>query len=194
MTGSLRLSVLFCGILSKGSVSRQEARAASFPSWGLARRHVRERKELSLGVGNSTRNSHLAQMRRARNLLKPVTLSEAFIFPHKPYGHHLHARANTTHAQVPGRSQSKSASSFPSIQTSQVRRGSNKQSFLDGFSSKGLSHLQHLKHFHCLVYLLVLRGVRSPGTATSLRMKSFLELLLLQPLGQPRVGYIHHAF
>lgn len=81
VTGSLHLSVLFCGILSKRSVSRQEARAASFPSWGLARRHVRERKELSLGVGNSTRNSHLAQMGRARNLLKPVTLSEAFTFP-----------------------------------------------------------------------------------------------------------------
>lgn len=156
MTRSLRLSVLFCGILSKGSVLRQGARAASFPSWALARRHVRERKDLSLGVGNSTRNSHLAQMGRARNLLKPVTLSEAFTFPHKPYVHHLHTRANTRHAKVPGHSQSKSASSFPSIQTPQARRGSNKQSFLDGFSSKGLSRLQHLKHFHCLVCLLVL--------------------------------------
>lgn len=106
-------------------------------------------------------------MGRARNLLKPVTLSEAFTFPHKPYVHHLHTRANTRHAQVPGHSQSKSASSFPSIQTPQARRGSNKQSFLDGFSSKGLSRLQHLKHFHCLVCLLVLWGVHSPGAATS---------------------------
>lgn len=59
----------------KDQPGRQGAKAASFPSWGLARRHVRVRKELSLGVGNSTRNSHLAQMGRTRNLLKPVISS-----------------------------------------------------------------------------------------------------------------------
>lgn len=83
---SVRMSFL-CGIWIKNLPGKPGARAASFPSWGLARRHVRVRKEISLGVGNSIRNSHLAQLGRARNLLKPVTSSEAFIFPHRPHAH-----------------------------------------------------------------------------------------------------------
>lgn len=86
-TGSLFWMSLLCGVWIKDQPGRQGARAASFPSWGLARRHVRVRKELSSGVGNSTRNSHLAQLGRARNLLKPVTSSEAFAFPRRPHAH-----------------------------------------------------------------------------------------------------------
>lgn len=62
-----------------------EEQAASFPSWGRARRHVRVRKELSLGGGNSTGNSPVAQLQRARNLLKPETLPVAFAFPDSPH-------------------------------------------------------------------------------------------------------------
>lgn len=83
---SVWMSVL-CGVWIKDQPGRPGARTASFPSWGLARRHVRVRKELSLGVGNSTRNSPLAQLGRARNLLKPVTLSEAFICCRRPHAH-----------------------------------------------------------------------------------------------------------
>lgn len=71
----------------KDRPGRQGARAASFPSWGLAKRHVRVRKELSLGVRNSSRSSHLAQLGRARNRLKPVASSEAFTFPNRPQAH-----------------------------------------------------------------------------------------------------------
>lgn len=53
----------------------------------MAKRHVRVRKELSLGGGNSTRNSHLAQRGRSRNLLKPASSSEAFTFPCRPAAH-----------------------------------------------------------------------------------------------------------
>lgn len=112
MTGGLFWMSFLCGVWIKDQPGRQGARAASFPSWGLAKRHVRVRKELSLGVGNSTRNSHLAQPGRARNLLKPVSSSEAFTFPCRPHAH-LH---QSQHNAFAGSSRfSKQADIFLSI-------------------------------------------------------------------------------
>lgn len=79
---------MLCGVLKKGSAWKLRTQAASFPSWGLARRHVIVRKELSLGVGNSMRNTRLAQLGKARKRLKSVTSSEAATCPKGPGGHH----------------------------------------------------------------------------------------------------------
>lgn len=47
-----------------------EGQAAPFPSWGWARRHVRVRKELSLGVGNRTGNCLQAPAAKSTQLSK----------------------------------------------------------------------------------------------------------------------------
>lgn len=187
---------LFMVFWVKDQPGRQGARAASFPSWGSARRHVRVRKELSLGVGNSPRSSHLAQLGRARNLLKPVTSSEAFTFPHGPRAHLHQSRHN---ASADPSTLSKPANVFLSVNPNPTRktwlRTRSQTKLLGWLSPKGLSHLQHLKHLHCLAYLLLLqRRVSSPGAATSWRNRPLLELLFLKPMGRPTVRGIIRAF
>lgn len=108
-----------------------EEQAASFPSWGQARRHVRVRKELSLGGGNSTGNSPVAQLQRARNLLKPETLPVAFAFPDSP---HVRLRQSQHNASAgSSRSPGKLAPSFLPVHGPHLTLGSEPTSSMKPF-------------------------------------------------------------
>lgn len=194
-TGSLLWMSFLYGVLNKGSAweTRSQSCIISFLGLGQETRKspegtlIRSRKqpkELSFSpTGKSTQPS------KTSNFIWSLYLSWQTPGPPPPEPTQCICRLRTL---------SKQAIIFLSVNpnpTCKTPQNPYPEQSLDGLSPKGLSHLQHLKHLHCLVYLLVLqRGVNSPGAATSRRIQPFLELLLLEPMGRPTVRGIIHVF
>lgn len=164
----------------KDQPGRQGARAASFPSWGSARRHVRVRvsvrKELSLGVGNSPRNSTLAnakstQPSKTRNWrLQPLH----FLTGHMP-------TSPEPAAQFICRLRCllQASSCPPSYQSRAHTWDLARHPYPHRCLLGGLSPRIFPVCFSSSTYIALFTfSVHSPGTATSLRKEPLLKHLL----------------
>lgn len=144
---------LLCGALTKGSAWETRSQSLIISFLGLSQ-ETHKGPEGTL-IRSRKQHQELAFSPTGKRTQPSKTRTETFLNPlHFPRDHAPLPQSHTAHPQAPMLSPYQAQSSIPSVHILHVRRTRSpcaQPSLLGRLGPANRSHLQHLRHLHCLV-------------------------------------------